>query len=456
MTNPTVLLVEDNPAERDSMARLLRLEQFEVRTAANAEHAVEHFVDQPVDAVISDLRMSPMNGLEFMEQWKRRSPRTPFFIITAYGDIESAVTAIKNGAEQYFTKPIESSKLARDLRSFFANRGLGKPVGDLAGARQGFEETIGCSPIMLELFERARRAAKTNCTVLIVGESGTGKELMARAIHHNSPRREGPYVSVNMAAIPNTLVESELFGHHRGAFTGAIDSRIGKFQAANGGTIFIDEIGDFEQSSQAKILRVLENRVVSPVGTNEEDAVDVRIVAATSRDIEHLVDQGKFREDLYYRLNVVALRLPPLRTRREDIDLLIDHYLEIFAKAYGRGPLRIEPSLRQFLRTWEWPGNIRQLRNTMESMVVMAKRDVLNADDLPRSLTDTLVEPKGHGPLVPVGMTLEDIERNAICRTIERYSGNRTKAAKALGISTRTIQRRLKEWNLDPRTEVDV
>jgi DNA-binding NtrC family response regulator len=282
--------------------------------------------------------------------------------------------------------------------------------------------------------------------VLILGESGTGKELIAEAIHENSPRQNGPFVLVNMAAIPETLVESELFGHVKGSFTGASTDRLGRFETANGGTIFIDEIGDFPAPSQAKLLRVLENRTVTRVGSNVDQAINVRVVAATSRNLDQMVANGEFREDLYYRLNVVVIQLPPLRQRREDISLLAEHFLSELCQTNQLSPLRLHPDLLSFLEGFSWPGNVRQLRNCLESMVVMARDSVLTLDDLPRNLAQPEAPPV-RPATTGSERTLEDLQRAAIIRTLRQFDGNRTRTAEALGISVRTLQRRLKEWD---------
>jgi transcriptional regulator with PAS, ATPase and Fis domain len=283
-------------------------------------------------------------------------------------------------------------------------------------------------------------------TVLITGESGTGKELIAQAIHQNSPRKDGPFVTVNMAAVPEHLVESELFGHVKGSFTGATESRVGRFEAAERGTIFIDEIGDFKLASQAKLLRVLENRTVTPIGSNDDRAINVRVVAATSRNLEEMVKDEDFREDLYYRLNVINLSLPPLRERREDIPLLVAYFLERLCKDSGKPMLQVAPELKEYLETYEWPGNVRQLRNCLESMVVLARDNCLTVDDLPATL-DRVPSSANHVS-IPPGTRLEDLEREAVEQALHRHNGNRTHAAEALGISVRTLQRKLKAWGI--------
>jgi transcriptional regulator with PAS, ATPase and Fis domain len=318
-------------------------------------------------------------------------------------------------------------------------------VLEKSGLHSGFEKIISHSDAMLSVFDQARRAAQADATVLVRGESGTGKELIAEAIHRNGPRRQHPFVTINMAAVPETLIESELFGHAAGAFTGAAAARTGKFEAADSGTIFIDEIGDLQLACQAKLLRVLENRQVTPVGSNDHREVDVRVIAATNRNLEKMVAEGEFREDLYYRLNVITITLPPLRDRREDIPPLVDYFLEEFCAANHKPRMVPDADLLQYLESYDWPGNIRQLRNCIESMVVLSDSEVLTMDDLPamvrrrKQRTDVRLE-------IPRGFTLEDVERVVVLQTLDSCEGNRTRAAQALGISVRTLQRRLKRW----------
>jgi transcriptional regulator with PAS, ATPase and Fis domain len=314
---------------------------------------------------------------------------------------------------------------------------------------EGFGPIIGRSQVMQVVFDRIRRVAQTDSIVLILGESGTGKELVAAAIHRESPRAKGPYVAVNMAAIPAHLVESELFGHVRGAFTGATDPRIGRFEVASGGTIFIDEIGDFDPVAQAKLLRVLENYTVCPIGSNNYVQVNVRVVAATSRNLHELVAKGQFREDLYYRLNVVLIHLPALRERREDIPLLAGLFLRESTAACVRGLMTIDPQLMQYFLRHPWPGNIRQLRNLIFSMVVMARHDVLTLADLPAEHRDASAPVAAVTKAGEPVEELEQIERMHILSTLETHGGNRTHAAAALKISVRTLQRKLKAWGLE-------
>jgi DNA-binding NtrC family response regulator len=441
----TILVVEDGESERDALVRVLRMEQFHVLSAMNPEQAIAR-AGEPIDLVISDLRMGKQSGIDLLRAWRERSPLMPFIIMTAYGDVDSAVAAMKLGAADFLTKPVNPADLLALVHNCLRERSVPAPAG-LAGQDQAqsvFERIIGTSHGMQQVCDQTRRAAQTASTVLILGESGTGKELISEAIHQNSPRHAEPFILVNMAAIPETLVESELFGHVKGAFTGASANRVGRFEAANGGTIFIDEIGDFPLSLQAKLLRVLENRCITPVGSNDDRRIDVRVVAATSRNLPRMTANGEFREDLYYRLNVVAIQLPPLRERREDIPLLVSHFLREFPRSSGAPMVDVEPALMDALVGLEWPGNVRQLRNCLESMVVMAAGPVLKLEDLPRNLT---LQPElADRQSMPTGAMLEDVKRTAILRALRQFRGNRTRAADYLGISVRTLQRKLKEW----------
>lgn len=451
-SNPKILVVEDKPSEREALARLLKLEHYEVETVDSAKQALK-FLHEPIDLVISDLKMSKASGLDLLQYWKEHRHETPFIMVTAFGEVDSAVQSMKLGAADYLKKPVDPEELLLLVAKCLESRRQDQTISELQtrlDQRIGFERIIGRSQAMLTVFEQARRVAMTETTVLVTGESGTGKELIAEAIHQNSPRCNSPFVTVNMAAVPSHLAESELFGHVKGAFTGATDSRVGRFEAADHGTIFIDEIGDFAGESQAKLLRVLENRTITRIGNNDDRSVDVRVVAATSRDLNAMVADGEFREDLYYRLNVVNLHLPPLRERREDILVLVEHFLRDLARRLHRPQLAVDQPLCEFLETYEWPGNIRQLRNVMESMAVLAPGDLLTVDDLPATLHDC--SRQNDSLNIPPGMSLEDVQREAAEQALAQHEDNRTHAAAALGISVRTLQRKLKAWGLDDQS----
>jgi DNA-binding NtrC family response regulator len=445
----TILVVEDKQNERLAIARLLWQEEYEVKLAENPEQAAG-FLDEPVDLVLSDLRMGENSGVDLLRLWKNRRPATPFIIVTAHGDVTSAVEAMKLGADDYLTKPVNPDELliliTRSLESQRKDETI-RHLQERLDERLGFEKIIGRSKAILDVFEQARLAAQADCTVLITGESGTGKELIAEALHHNSPRKNGPFITVNMAAVPEHLVESELFGHVKGAFTGAMAARMGRFEAAHNGTLFIDEIGDFALSSQAKLLRVLENHTITPIGSNDDKQVDVRAVAATSRHIEEMVRNHEFREDLYYRLNVVTINLPPLRERTEDIPLLVAAFLNSFCMAHGKSDLEVDSGLMQFFETFEWPGNVRQLRNTIESMVVLSRGNRLTMENLPANLeTDPLLTSVHSAPATS---SLVALQRAAVEKALAEFNGHRTRAAESLGISVRTLQRKLKAWGME-------
>jgi DNA-binding NtrC family response regulator len=445
MTNQIarLLVVEDGESEREALVRVLRMERFDVLSARSPADALR-YMHEPIDVVISDLRMGKQSGIDLLRDWREHFPTMPFIIMTAYGDVESAVTAMKLGAADFVTKPVDPKRLLALVLDCLSHRSAGRGAGS---TRSAVERIVGQSAVIRTAVEQTLRAAQTESTVLVLGESGTGKELIAEAIHQNSPRRGGPFILVNMAAIPETLVESELFGHVRGAFTGATGNRVGRFEGAHRGTLFIDEIGDFPLALQAKLLRVLESHSVTPVGSNQDRQVDVRVVAATSRNLPKMTKLGEFREDLYYRLNVVTIHLPPLRERREDIPLLSRHFVEELVRQSGRKPIDIEPALMQTLERLDWPGNVRQLRNCLESMVVMARGDRLEMAELPRNLGP---DPAGQwADSAPThGDVLEEIKRVAMIGALNQFHGNRTRAAEYLGISVRTLQRRLKEWGL--------
>lgn len=447
-----VLIVEDNETERKALGQLLKAEGFTVLGADSADKALS-YMDENLDVVLSDLHMGDVSGIDLLQLWKKKKPETQFILLTGHSSLNSAIEAIKSGAYDYVTKPVNPDELTLLVRR--AVEGLRKDK-ELEHLRQrldqrfGLEKIIGESKMMKDVFAKIQRAAPVDSTVLVLGESGTGKELVAQALHHNSLRKKGPFVAVNCAAVPATLVESELFGHVRGAFTGATDRRMGRFEQSDGGTLFIDEIGDFEIGLQAKLLRVLETLTVTPVGGHEDRKVDVRVVAATSRDIRKMVDEGTFREDLYYRLNVVNITLPPLRERPDDIPLLVDHFLREISEQKHTPPKRVAPEVMRRFQQYRWQGNVRELRNMLESMMVLADGDVLTERDLPDRLT-TAVPQAGTAQEIPAGLTMEELERLAITKALDQFAGNRTHAANRLGISVRTLQRKLRQYELERR-----
>jgi DNA-binding NtrC family response regulator len=445
-----ILVVEDSEVERLALMKSLKSEGYTVLGSENVDQALS-FVGQAIEVVLCDLNLGSASGLDLFKIWKKRSPHTPFIIITGKSSIAGAVEAIKSGAHDYIAKPILRDKMSLIVRRAIELNRMEKEVD---GRHWRLEHIVGQSPQMKLVYSRIARAAPVDSTILILGENGTGKELVAHAIHQHSPRNKNPFVAINVAAVPATLVESELFGHVRGAFTGATENRIGRFEQADGGTLFIDEIGDFDLSLQPKLLRVLETMTVTPVGGQDDRKLNVRVVAATSRDLVQMVRDGQFREDLYYRLNVVQIDIPPLRQRTQDIPVLVEHFLKEIHDQ-GRAALhKVSPSVMQRLLAYHWPGNVRELHNTLESMMVLADTNELTEVDLPRHITEPRREPQ-MSPDVPPGLTIDQLEHLAITKALATSSGNRTHAAQHLGISVRTLQRKLRDYNTDIAEKID-
>ena len=450
-----VLVVEDEESERRSVSHILKTQGFAVFSAESADKAIG-YIDENIDVVLSDLHMGDVSGLDLLQLWKKRKPETQFIVLTGHSSVDTAVEAIKGGAYDYLTKPIHADELVLLIKRALESVQKDKEIDDLRrrlDQKFGLERIIGESRPMKDVFAKIQRAAMVDSTVLVLGESGTGKELVAQALHHNSPRKKGPFVAVNCAAVPATLVESELFGHVRGAFTGATDRRMGRFQQADGGTLFIDEIGDFELGLQAKLLRVLETLTLTPVGGHEDIKVDVRVIAATSRDLRKMLEQGTFREDLFYRLNVVTILLPPLRNRADDIPILVDHFLREISQTKHTPPRRIASDVMRRFEAYRWPGNVRELRNMLERMMVLADGDVLTEKDLPEELLPAASFVGGAPRSMPTDMTMDELERLAIDKALEQCGGNRTHAAEKLGISVRTLQRKLLHYKALARGE---
>ncbi len=443
-TKQTILIVEDQASERDALGRMLRSEGYSTRSASSRAEAIAA-IETGTDLVLCDLRLGRESGLEVLKIWKEKRPAIPFIMMTAYGEIASAVEAMKSGAIDYLTKPLQPNNLLVLLNRFLPMRNVAVNSSDADGS--GLGRMIGHSPRMQEVYSRIQRVAESDSIVLITGESGTGKELVASAIHELGRRKDGPYIAVNVSALPDSLVEAELFGFVKGAFTGASDGRQGRFLAADKGTLFMDEIGDLPISIQPKLLRVLEKFAFAPVGTNEEQKVDVRLIAATSRNIAEMVDRHEFRIDLYHRLNVLAIELPALRQRPEDIPQLVSFFLKDCSQRHLRSKPAISDDVMDFLMKYEWPGNVRQLRNAIETMVVMSHNEELTTEHLPNYLSGGKVGPSELISQIPG--TLEDLERVAIQHALKRSMGNRTHAAQNLGISVRTLQRKIKQSGVD-------
>lgn len=428
------------------MAEWLERQGFQPLTAADGEEAARH-IEDGVAVIVTDLKLPRTDGMQLLRIAKERTPYAAVIMVSAHSSIEVAVEALKEGAFDFLPKPINLKELTHRINMALESRAMAAEIARLHAQlkeKHGLGSIIGESPAMRAVFEKIRLVADTNSTVLIIGESGTGKELVARSVHHLSRRSSGPFIPVNCAAIPETLVESELFGHEKGAFTGAAQRRRGLFQASERGTLFIDEIGELPLGLQSKLLRAIENKTVMPVGSSREIAVDARLVAATNRDLESQVKEKQFREDLYYRLKVVVLRLPPLRERREDIPLLVHHFIGDIAREYERPVREIGGDALRALRDYDWPGNVRELRNTLESMIVLSLKTRIDLADLPEHIRSA--ERHTSQSVFEAGMTLQEMEREAIRRTLEATSGHRAETAKRLGISVRTLQRKVKEF----------
>lgn len=446
-TSGRVLVVEDQEVERRAITQILKSEGFTVFAAESADKAIG-YIDENIDIVLSDLHMGDVSGIDLLNLWKKRKPETQFILLTGHSSVDSAVSAIKSGAYDYLTKPVHPDELVLLMKRSIETVQKDKEIDNLRrrlDQKFGLDQIVGQSKQMKDVFAKIQRAAPVDSTVLILGESGTGKELVAQALHHNSHRKKGPFVAVNCAAVPATLVESELFGHVRGAFTGATDRRIGRFEQADGGTLFIDEIGDFELGLQAKLLRVLETLTLTPVGGQEDRKVNVRVLAATSRDIRQMLEKGTFREDLYYRLNVVTIILPPLRQRPDDIPVLVEHFLKEISEQKHTAPRRISPEVMRRFEAYRWPGNVRQLRNTLERMMVLADGDLLTENDLPEEIM-AVANSDAASKEMPSNITMDELERLAINKALDQCGGNRTHAAERLGISVRTLQRKLRHY----------
>ncbi len=449
-----VLVVDDDPGTRKVAKANLSLEGFEVLVASCGAEALARLGESDPLAVVSDLKMPDVDGIELMDRVHALRPSLPVVLVTAHATVETAVEAMRKGALHYLTKPLRYDELALVLRHAVAHERQRRDVARLRGELEraaGFEEIVGASPAMREVFSMVEQVAEADATVLLRGETGTGKELVARAIHRRSPRRERPFVAVNCTAIPRDLMESEFFGHEKGAFTGAIARRIGRFEQAHGSTLFLDELGDLDLAIQAKLLRVLQEQELTRIGAQDPIRVDVRIVAATNRDLEALVREGRFRDDLYYRLNVIPIRLPPLRERTSDLPALLEHFLGSFAKRYGRQPPIPPPNVIAAAQAYPWPGNVRELRNLCERAVLMgwaAVAPILGAG--PRAepcSAAALVDPAL--PLLEAKQRLvERFEREYLTRLLKEHRGRIGEVARAAGIAERNLYEKMKAYGL--------
>jgi DNA-binding NtrC family response regulator len=445
----TVLVVEDDAAMRELLEDELGDAGYAVLTAGEGGEALAQIARRRVDAVITDLRMPGMPGRDLLEEIRLREPGVPVLIITAFGSIDAAVDAVKAGAYHFISKPFQIAQLLTSLEEAIRDR---ERERDLAR----FTETVGRSGIVAEchamkkMLDLVRRAARADTPVLLLGESGTGKELIAKALHEENAARKGRFVAVNCSAIPESLLESQLFGHRRGAFTDAREDRLGLFQEADGGTIFLDEIGDMPHALQGKLLRVLQENEVLPLGASVPVPIDVRVIAATHRDLEESVREGRFRQDFYYRLNVIVIRIPPLRDRREDLLPLIAHFLNKYGERLGRSGVTVSPEALTAMFRHPWPGNVRELENVIERALVLGRRPVIGVEDLPDSLWRPSPIPPAEGSTVG---PMAQIEREHILRTLRSVAGNKAAAARVLGVDRKTLYRKLKAYGIDPRLE---
>lgn len=443
---PNLLIVDDEKNTREALRRVLE-EHFETYTAADLAGAEKLLTAEKMDAVLTDLRLGHESGLSVLERCLRSPQRPPCVVMTAYGSVESAVEAMRKGAYDYVTKPLDLERvqilLRRAVRTARVEEENVKLRQELDRS-YGLERILGTSGVMQEVLEKVRQVAESRANVLVEGESGTGKEMIARAIHGLSPRRQGSFVAVHCAALSPQLLESELFGHEKGAFTGAVDRRIGRFEQAQGGTLFLDEIGEIDAATQVKLLRALGERTIERVGGNKTLEVDVRLVAATHRNLEAMVKEGKFREDLFFRIRVVQILLPPLRDRPEDIPILAEHFRQEYAKENGKGDLPFSPAALGVLRSYRWPGNVRELRTAIEHGVVLARGGEIEPKDLPASVRDG-AKPAENAGIRGSTLQLAELEQQAMETALRKTGQNVTEAAKLLGISRRTLHRKLAE-----------
>ena len=449
---PKILIVDDDSAHRKMLEAVLSAQGYEIRQAEDGQTAIAAVEKRFYDLILMDVRMTLVGGIEALKRIKEISPGIPVIIMTAYASVSTAVEALKSGAYDYLTKPLDIDELKILINKALAHKQLEKEniyLREQLKDRFDFSKIICQSSKMRKLLETIAIVAPTEASVLIAGESGTGKELIANAIHLNSPRHDKPLIKVNCAALPEALLESELFGHEKGAFTGALTRRQGRFQLAHKGSIFLDEIAEMAPQIQAKILRVLQEREFEPVGSSNTVRIDTRVIAATNKNLKEEIQEGHFREDLFYRINVVTLNIPPLRERREDIPLLTDFFLKQYAEKNRRLIKGFTPKAIDILMRYDWPGNVRELANMVERSVIMVRGDMITPDEFSDTLRALDPEMKKSEIGLTPGRSLKDVEKEMILMTLEDTAGNRTHAAKILGISRRTLQLKLKEYGVN-------
>lgn len=446
-----ILLIDDDTSLRRVLEYNLQEEGYEVITAIDGEKGLALFAEHTPPLVITDLKMPGISGFQVLSTIKENSPKTLVIVITAFGAIDTAIEAMKLGAHDYITKPFNRDQLKLVVKKALQLQGLteeNRLLKEELTERAEFRNIVGISPGMEQVFQVVRKVADTEATVLITGESGTGKELVAKSIHSLSTRRNRPFVPINCAAIPRELLESELFGHVKGAFTGAVRDKVGKFEAADGGTLFLDEVGELPVDLQPKLLRALQERVVEPVGGTNSRKIDVRVVAATNVDLEKAIEDGAFREDLFYRLSIIPVHLPPLRERADDVVLLIRH----FTSKHGGAGVNFTPKALEALKSYHWPGNVRELENTIERLLIMRNGDLIDVDDIPAKILGVRKTPEAGIINLPAsGYSLEQLEREIVVEALERNDWNQTAAARFLRIPRHTLIYRMEKYNITPQ-----
>jgi len=463
MHTATILVADDDAVARELLADALKQEGYAVESFASGEEVIARGRQGSVDLVLTDIRMGAVDGLTVLREFKRMSPDTAVVVLTAFGSLEGAIEAIKQGAYDYLAKPFKKEDIKLVVRRSLDHCRLVRENArfrEELKSKEAWTPLVGSSTAMLEVYKLVARVTESKSTVLLQGESGTGKELIARAIHANGPRREKPFIPVNCGALPDTLLESEMFGYEKGAFTGATGTKVGLFESANGGTLFLDEIGELGQALQVKLLRVMQDHEVRRVGSTISTKVDVRIIAATNRDLEQLVKEGKFRDDLFYRLKVVPITLPSLVERREDIPMLVHHFLEKCASGSAHGVRGVLPETMAVLTQYRWPGNVRELENVIERAVSLSHGPLMTPEDLPEAIRqgaggDVDLKLSHSHQADDAHLTLEEVEKRHLVRVLKETKGNKVKAAKILAIDRRTLYRMAERFGLDLGEEAE-
>ncbi len=448
MGRQNILVIDDEKNIREGLRSGLKMEGFDVIAAEDGMDGMDKLKTIGADAVILDLKMPNLGGMDFLRQAYAINNEAPIIILTGHGGVDEAVDAMKHGAYDFLTKPINIDKLSLILKRAIEEtqrRTRQNQLEEMVEEKYSFKNIIGNSKPFQKIIQIIKQVAPTDASVLITGESGTGKEVIANSIQINSRRSKGPFIKVHCAALPESLLESELFGHEKGAFTGAIARKKGRFELADGGTIFLDEIGEISQNVQVKLLRVLQEQEFDRVGGEETQKVNIRIITATNKDLLKRVDEGKFREDLYYRLNIVNIQIPPLRERKEDIPLFTEHFINYYSNKYERNIKSIQPKAIKILENYQWPGNVRELQNLIENIVVLNHGDIITEDMIPENIKGNII---GKSFTVEAGTTLYEIEKKAIFTTLDYTNWNKSKAAKILNIGRKTLLRKLEEYGI--------